>query len=262
MIGNLPFVPGRSRAKGTRVPHERDDKPMFSRLAVAIAGACSLALAGCATDRTYAEAPDVELTELSTLPAPRDPIATGIGAAEQLEIRVLQDPSLNGTYVTDADGFLDFPYIGTVAAAGVTSDQLAERIASRLEGRFVVDPEVVVRTTIPIDRSVSIGGEVANPGSYPIDNSETLLRGVNQAGGLTELARADDVLVMRELEGRRYIGLYNYDAVSRGNYEDPRLYPGDIVMVGDSPALRRIRAILPYISLLTSGVVLADRVSR
>jgi polysaccharide export outer membrane protein len=51
-------------------------------------------------------------------------------------------------------------------------------------------------------------------------------------------------------------------AIERGNYPDPRLYPNDIVMVGDSPGDRRLDNILQFAPLVTSAVILLDRVGR
>ena len=71
--------------------------------------------------------------------------------------------------------------------------------------------------------------------------------------------KLDDVLIFREVDGRKYIGVYNLSAIYRGNYEDPALYPDDIVMVGDSPARRRAESLLQLFSLAITPVILIDR---
>ena len=227
-----------------------------------IACATLVFLVGCAGNREFGTAPGIEVTDLTELPMPTDAEALAFQPFESVEISVLQDSSLSGTYFIDANGDIIFPLVGSVRAAGLSSSELTELLRSRLGGNFILDPDVTVRPTEIGERSVSFGGEISNSGSYPIANARTLLRGVNQAGGVTEFARTDDVLIMRMVDGQKYIGAYNLRAIQRGNYPDPELAPGDIVMVGDSPAQRRLRSILPYLSLLTTGFVLYDRVAN
>ena len=70
------------------------------------------------------------------------------------------------------------------------------------------------------------------------------------------------VLILRTVDGQKYVGLYNLQALQRGNYTDPMLYPEDIVMVGDSPARRRFDTFLQIFSLVSSSIVLIDRTTR
>ena len=88
------------------------------------------------------------------------------------------------------------------------------------------------------------------------------MRVVNQAGGLAEYAKLDDVLVLRTVNGQRYIGAFNIQAIQRGNYVDPTVYPNDIIIVGDSPNRRRLDGILQFAPLLSTSAILIDRIGR
>lgn len=222
----------------------------------------SLAISACAsTDRSYGSADGISVTALTELPAPAStlPRFSPMGV---VEVTVAQDDTLTGTYVIDENGMLDFPLVGQIAALGLSPTQLAAVISSRLAGQFVIDPVVTVNALNVTPPTVSIGGQVENPGTYPIANATTLMRAINSAGGFTDYGRADDVLVFREVGGQRYIGLYNMAAISRGNYNDPALYEGDIVMVGDNPGERRLERFLQILPAITSSIVLLDRVGR
>lgn len=221
-----------------------------------------LALAGCATDRPFGTAPNIEVTDLTQLPVPASARTFQLRSLDSVEITVLQDTSLGGTYLIDASGQLPFPLVGPLAAEGLSPSQLGQQISSRLSNGYIVNPDVIVRPTELRDVSVSFGGEIKKPGNYVIGNAPTLLRGVNAAGGLTNLAKGDDVLIMRGVDGQNYIGVYNLGAIQRGNYADPALIPGDVVMVGDSPARRRLTSFLEYLSIVTSSVILFDRVAN
>lgn len=227
-----------------------------------IVSAAMLAVAGCATDRSFGVSPGITVTDLTELPAPEFDRAGLLSPLESVDIKVLQDDALSGTYRIDGSGMLDLPLIDAFKAAGLSSQQTAQEIARRLDPRFVHHPEVIVRSLEAVVPSISVGGEVGKPGSVSVTDGYTLMRAVNAAGGKTEYAKLSDVLVFRERDGIHYIGLYNLAAIQRGNYPDPALYGNDIVMVGDSPARRRLAMLAQGLSLLATSVILIDRVAN
>lgn len=214
-------------------------------------------LAACATtDRSVGQAPEVELTKLEELPAPRGEISYTIGSQSELEIVVVGAESLSGTYLTDVDGKLMFPLIGTLDLEGQTPAEASRMIADRLRGVYLRDPQVrVIPKEFPVP-SISVGGQVRKPGSYPAVGRQTLLTVVNYAEGLTEFAKDDDVLVLRTVNGQRYVGVYNLASIQRGNYADPQVYPNDIVMVGDSPQKRRLDQILKIVPAVVPAIAI------
>jgi polysaccharide biosynthesis/export protein len=213
-------------------------------------------ISGCAVDRTFGAAPSVQVTTLEELPAPRGEIAYQIGPEERLTVDVVGAPLLSGRFLTDVDGQLAFPLIGTVDLAGKTPSDASDIIADRLRGQYVRDPQVrVIPEEFPVP-SISIGGQVKRPGNYPAVGRQTLLRAVIKAEGLTEAARADDVLIFRAVDGQNYVGVYNMAAIQRGNYADPVLYPNDVVVVGDSPERRRLETFLRLLPGFTTAAVL------
>lgn len=213
-------------------------------------------MSGCAVDRTIGLAPGVQVTALEELPAPQAENSYVIGPQEKLVIEVVGAPTLSGIFLTDVAGNLAFPLIGLVEVAGKTPRDASALIADRLRGRYLRDPQVrVIPQELPVP-SISVGGQVKRPGSYPAVGRQTLLRAVNQAEGMTEFARVDDVLIFRTVDGQRYVGAYNMAAIQRGNYADPVLYPNDIVVVGDSPERRRLETFLKLLPGFTTAAVL------
>ncbi len=221
-----------------------------------------LTLSGCATNRAFGEAPGIEIASLEELPAPRIENLYVIGAQEELEIEVVGAERLSGTFLTDGDGRISFPLIGLLNLWGLAPNEAAELIAEVLRGSYLLDPQVrVIPSEIP-PPTVSVGGQVDAPGEYPVRGRQSLLRVVNQAGGLAEYAQLDDVLILRTVGGQRYIGAYNIQAIQRGNYEDPTVYPNDVIVVGDSPSRRRLANILRFAPLLSTSAILIDRIGR
>lgn len=232
---------------------------MISSLKFLIIAVAAGLLSACATDRTFGTSPDIELTDLAELPAPRGEIFYTVGPQEKIEIQVVGSEALSGTYLTDDRGNIAFPLLGEIETGGKSPAEAAGMIADGLRGRYVLDPLVRL---VPEDfppPSISVGGQVKKPGFYPAIGKPTLLRAVNQAEGLTEFAKVEDVLVMRKVDGQSYIGLYNIKAIQRGNYPDPVLYPNDIVTVGESPARRRLQTILAIVPILSTAAIIIDR---
>ena len=56
-------------------------------------------------------------------------------------IRIVTAPDLDTTARVETDGTIDFPYLGRIKAAGLTEDELAQRIAHGLIARKILaDP--------------------------------------------------------------------------------------------------------------------------
>lgn len=219
----------------------------------------ALPIAGCATDRRIGLSPEIEVTRLEALPPPKGEISYRIGPQEVLEIVVVGSKELSGTFLTDQEGHIVYPYIGEVRIGGQSPRIAADLIAEGLRGKFVIDPQVrVIPAEFP-PPSISVGGQVKRPGSYPAVGQPTLLTVINNAEGLAEYGEPDDVVVQRTVEGQRYVGIFNIEAIQRGNYPDPRLYPSDVVTVGDSPSRRRFDDVLQILPALANPLVLLIR---
>lgn len=219
----------------------------------------SALLTGCAVDRTFGASPAVQITDLDTLPEPLGDFAYQIGPQEKLNITVVGAEDLSGDFFTDQQGDLVFPYIGKVQTAGKSPQEAADLISQGLRGRVVVDPQIRVIPDKFAEPSISVGGQVKRPGSYSALGKPTLLRVINAAEGPSDTAKKDDVIILRTINGQQYVGMYNLAAVERGNYPDPRLYPNDIVMVGDSAARARLDDIIGLGPILTPLIILLDR---
>lgn len=114
-------------------------------------------------------------------------------------------------YLVDYDGTITFPVIGKVKAEGLTKNQLAELLTQKLEA-YVKNPVINIRF---INYRVLLMGEVRQPGwqSFPNERA-TVVDAIGQAGGLTDLGRRENILLIREEPGggRKYHSLNINDA--------------------------------------------------
>ena len=239
---------------------------IISRL-VLTTSICAL-LVGCASAGPIGTAPSIQLADLSALPPPAPDdyrVMEGAGLIrpfDRLQISVFGFPDLGRELQVGASGTFEMPLIDTVQASGRAPADIAREIETRLRGPFVVNPEVTVDVTEQAPRSMTIGGEVNTPGRYPVIGSMSLLEAVAVGGGVAPFADLEDVLILRTVNGQDYIGAYNVKGIQRGNYADPPVYPGDIVMVGDSPARRRLATLLTLAPLITTPLIVFDRILR
>ena len=159
----------------------------------------------------------------------------------------------------DAAGRISFPLLGVVQASGRTPEELAQLIEQGLRGRYVRDPQVTVNLKDAVSQVITVDGSVQQPGLYPALGRMTLMRAVATAGGLSDYANEEDVVVFRTVEGQRMAGLYNLGAIRAGAYDDPDLFANDIVMVGDSKARRLFADALKAAPLLTTPLLVLLR---
>lgn len=220
-------------------------------------------LAGCAgTIKPIGGDPSLRAVAASAMPAPTAAPIGGPGqfriqAFDKLRIEVFGIETLQRSVAVDGDGRLAFPLVGQLQAQGKTPAELAGEIEQALRSaNYVRAPDVTVNIVEAPGRTVAVDGEVNRPGEFPVLPSTTLMRAVALAGGLSEDARAEDVVVFRTVGDQRYVGLYNLGGIRRGNYPDPQVFSGDVVVVGESKQRRMLEQFLQATPLLTTPLIL------
>lgn len=108
----------------------------------------------------------------------------------------------SSSYTVDSYGDIDFPVLGTLHIEGMRRTQVAEYIKKELIQRNLVkDPTVIVEF---LNRTVSVLGEVSNPGKVAIGRDQfTLLDAIAAAGDLTIQGKRNNVIVLRMEDGRQ-----------------------------------------------------------
>ena len=71
---------------------------------------------------------------------------------------------------------------------GLTSAQAAKVIAEKLDGEYIINPQVAIFVQEFRSKKVVIIGEVVRPGLYELSGPTTLLELISKAGGLTRNA--------------------------------------------------------------------------
>lgn len=160
-----------------------------------------------------------------------------IGPEDQLAVVFWKDKDLSTDVTVRPDGMISLPLLNDVQAAGLTPDQLRDRITAAAT-KYVEDPNVTVVVKQINSRKVFITGMVGKPGAYPLGGTMTIAQLIALAGGLNEYADKEHITVVRGRDKRpdgtpwsyqiNYIELLKRIRLNQNNLE---LKPGDTVLV-------------------------------
>jgi polysaccharide export outer membrane protein len=121
---------------------------------------------------------------------------------DEVDVSVPSAPELNKSAVVQPDGRVSLPLISPVMAADRTIEELQGSISQAYAGTLLrPQVQVSVKSTTPL--KVFIGGEVKNPGVFDMAGDGDALRAIIQAGGFTNSAKRNQVVIIRRgLDGR------------------------------------------------------------
>jgi polysaccharide export outer membrane protein len=122
-----------------------------------------------------------------------------LDAGDRLRVQVFGQEGLTNSYIVDASGNISMTLIGSVPVRGLTTNQVAAAISSRLRSGFIRNPHVSVE--VEVYRPFFILGEVNAPGQYPYVPNMTVEAAVAIAGGFAPRASKSDILIARNFNG-------------------------------------------------------------
>lgn len=115
------------------------------------------------------------------------------------EMKMSSTPQ-NQSYIVDTEGNIQFPIIGKIHAAGMTTLELKNYLTERIS-KEVDDP--VVRVQLGNFR-VNVLGEVKDAGAIEVKSERfSIFDALAAAGDMTEYGERTNVLVIREENGQR-----------------------------------------------------------
>jgi polysaccharide export outer membrane protein len=168
----------------------------------------------------------MQLQNLETTITKNDVLQIGISTPDGPTTQQLNAPvSLNaggavGGYLVDETGIIKLPLLGPVKAGGLTKRELAALITEQLlEKKLAKDPIVTVRIT---NYKITVLGEVGHPGVISVpDEHMTLPQALAEAGDLTAFGKRENVLLIREVAGKR---LYKRFSLNNDQLFDKEIY--------------------------------------
>jgi len=121
-----------------------------------------------------------------------------LGSGDNIEIKVYGQDDLTLSTRIGNSGKVSYPFLGEIKVSGLTAKQLQNNIYARLNGDYLINPNVFVH--IVEYRSFYIHGEVRTPGGYSYQPGMTINQAVALASGLTERASKEKIFIFKEGE--------------------------------------------------------------
>lgn len=164
---------------------------------------------------------------------------TVLGAGDVVKVAVFGNPDLNVEVKVTNAGTINFPLLGEVAVAGLTSADAEKKVAHLLDsGGFVRNPQVNIMVQVLQSQQVSVLGQISRPGRYPLGAMQTLSDIIATAGGPTTDS-AETVTLTHTENGKTTSQTINLlDMVRAGDRnQNPVLQNNDIVFIEKAPRL-------------------------
>lgn len=183
----------------------------------------------------------------------------------QGEVNATSTPQLQ-TYLVDKEGYINFPVLGRVKAAGLSKQQLSDDIQGQI-AQYVKDAMVNIQI---INFKITMMGEVSRPGTITVRNDRiSIIDAIGQVGDLSINANRRNILIIRNNNGTPEHG--RIDMTDPAIFTSPYYYlkQNDVVYVEPNNAKKRnanyssaqqysitvFSAILSTVSLITTSVI-------
>jgi polysaccharide export outer membrane protein len=154
-----------------------------------------------------------------------------IGPGDLIFVKVFDTPEMTQQVrVTDA-GTAPLAFIGELKLVGQTPAEASKIIqAALVQKQLMRHPQVTVLIEDYATQTVSVMGQVRNPGVFPIATPQPILKVLSQAGGLTDMADRN-IAIERHNDPSQKVRYYLANNADKALSEGVTVYPGDTVLV-------------------------------
>jgi len=157
------------------------------------------------------------------------------------------------TYLIDNSGYIDFPVIGKIKLGGLTRTEANYKLVAAVS-EYIRNPTINIRI---VNYKIAVLGEVSKPGNYNVAGERlTILEALSLAGDLTIYGKRENILLIREIEGKKtYVRL---DLTKADLLNSPYYYlaQNDVVFVEPNKTRLNSSKIGPDIGLIFSSISL------
>jgi protein involved in polysaccharide export with SLBB domain len=211
---------------------EASERARPRRSGFALLGACAAVLAaGWGCPARYSVNPAA--FQASQGPSLR--AAATLDVSDVVEVRVLGESELSGTFRVSETGAVSLPMIGVVHVRGLTPLELEKELRKRLADGYLKHPQVTVFVKEFNSKKIYVFGEVGRPGTFRYEPGMNIIQAITLAGGFTRTAWKNRTHVTRIIGGTERRIEVPVEAIGEGAQKNFLLRPGDIVFVPESP---------------------------
>lgn len=157
------------------------------------------------------------------------------------------------SYLIDSNGFIQFPVIGSIQLGGLSRSQAIVKLVSELK-KYINDPKVNLRI---LNFKITVTGEVKQPGVQVINSERiTLAEALAMSGDLTEYGKRDNIMIIREKDGKKEIGRVDITKADFINSPYYYLSQNDHVYVEPNKTKVNASAVGPNTGIIISAISL------
>lgn len=125
-----------------------------------------------------------------------------VNPGDELEVYVWGEERLQRAVRVLPDGTVAFPLVGRVSVQGKLLQEIEAAVSDGLRDQYSGEvPHVTVSVLSPSGLQFSVLGRVNSPGSFTPGRYVNVLEALSMAGGGTEFANLDDVVIIRKNGG-------------------------------------------------------------
>jgi len=155
-----------------------------------------------------------------------------VGPGDILSVSVWKEEGLQQEVLIRPDGGMSFPLAGDIYAGGKSVAELQDLLASKIK-QFIPDPVVTVSVRQIQNNKIFVVGKVNRPGEFVGTSYIDVMQALAMAGGLNAYASANNIKILRRVNGEITSMPFEYDEVANGYKlkQDIILQSGDVVVV-------------------------------
>lgn len=200
--------------------------------------------------KTYIQVNDI-LKITVTAPIMEAALPYNVMQVGNMNNNTVEGQKLDG-YLVNSDLTIVFPVLGKIDVSNKTVPQLESYIQKLLiDGGQLKDAVVRIRL---LNAKVTVLGEVNKPGTYSFtEENITLPQALGIAGDLTIRGVRNDVLVLREVDGKRTVGHIDMTKTDWFNSPFYLMKQNDVVVVQPNNARVKNAGYIPDINTLVAA---------
>ncbi|HCM60774.1 MAG TPA: hypothetical protein DIS74_10455 [Bacteroidales bacterium] len=168
------------------------------------------------------------------------------------EMRMGSMGSLAGLigYLVDEEGNINFPFVGKINVANITTAEAADKIQKLLSDYVPSTIAIVVKY---VDNQVTVMGEVQRQGVYSFSQDKlNIYEAIGLGGGITRYGDRKKVILVRNEEGKVLHYRLNLADSKIANKSYYYVMPNDVIIVEPMNAISSSYSNITYTTILST----------
>ena len=186
-----------------------------------------------------------------------------LGFQDVIEVSVLRHSEVSGQFPINAEGAIQYKFVGDIKIAGLKKDEVKDLLFEKLS-HYIINPEITVTITGFNSKTVYVVGEVGNPGKIPMRGDTITVREALVQAGLPLLSGKLKAakLITPDTSGAAAVqGVNIHKLLYQGDLrENLVMVPGDTLYIPPTFLAKTMRVIQPVAAPINTGASAARHV--